>query len=564
MKLTNFESEIAEDLLRKGFEYYLNGHVDQLEQTSADLWIAEVEGTEIYDVEVQLDKNSIKDWECSCPYEYGPICKHVVALLYALAEDTDLETEESPKPKKSKKDQVTEVFKKASKKDLQGFITEQFKSEPTLKNSFLANFAELLDEDPHKKYRSIISNLHKASSDRHGFVDYYSASKLGRPLHDLAEKAEHFLAQKNLKESLAICQALVEMLSDFLYDIDDSEGYLGEVVESAFHTLHKLALQAPPLLKDQLFDYCLDEYPKDRYHDFGLEGNFLDILQGLVQTEAQEEEFFGLIDDQIEKEKKKEFGTYNVVSLILSKISYLLAKDRFEAATAYIEENLRYPKVRDIKLKRALQGEDYKMARELCIEGMEIARSDGHAGTENKYREKLMEIALLQNEIPEIRRLAEIQYFDNHRDMKYYRLLKNTYSAEEWPQQSEVLIDRVKGRHARGGYEAVNDLVDIFIEEGYTGRLLKLLQLNPGHISLVDAYAGFLQDSYPEETLNLYAEAVDNLAQGTGRPVYNEVARHLTTMQKIPGGTEMVKQIVADFRQRYKMRRAMMEVLGKF
>lgn len=565
MKLTDFESEIAEDLLQKGFDYYSNGQVSELVKISAAHWIAKVEGTEIYEVEVQLHKLTIRDWQCNCPYDYGPICKHVVALFYALAKEKDQDqARDSSKPRKAIKDNVAEVFKKATKEDLQNFITEQFESERTLKNAFLAFFAELLDEDPDKKYRSIIKNLHKAATDRHGYVNYYSATKLARPLHDLAEKAEYFLAQKNLTEALAICQALVEMISDFLYDIDDSDGYLGEVVDSAFDTLHSLALEAPPPLKDQLFDYCLDEYPKDLYHGFGLEGNFLDILQVVIQTEAQEQEFFGLLDEQIDKEKKKEYGEYKLVSLILNKISYLLSDDRFEEANAFIDENLRYPDVRKIKLKQAIDKKEYETAKELCHQGIEIARKDDQPGTENDWREKLLEIALLQEDIPEIRRLAEAQYFSNYQDMKYYRLFKSTYPEEEWPQRCEALIDRIKGKSARGGFQDVNSLADIFIEEGYTDRLLKLLQLNPGHISIVDAYAGFLQDIYPEETLILYAEAVDNLAQGTGRLIYNEVARHLNTMLKISGGPEMVKHIVTDYRQRYKMRRAMMEVLGKF
>lgn len=29
----------------------------------------------------------VTDWYCDCPYEYGPICKHVVAVLFAVRDE---------------------------------------------------------------------------------------------------------------------------------------------------------------------------------------------------------------------------------------------------------------------------------------------------------------------------------------------------------------------------------------------------------------------------------------------------------------------------------------------
>ena len=46
----------------------------------------EVEGTDIYLVEVKLDSNNnIVGTSCDCPYDMGEYCKHQVAVFYAFA-----------------------------------------------------------------------------------------------------------------------------------------------------------------------------------------------------------------------------------------------------------------------------------------------------------------------------------------------------------------------------------------------------------------------------------------------------------------------------------------------
>ena len=74
-------------ILERGWDYYQSDAVENL-QKSENGYTAEVEGTEIYDVEVVLSQNTVQDMWCSCPYaEDGAYCKHMAAVLYALEED---------------------------------------------------------------------------------------------------------------------------------------------------------------------------------------------------------------------------------------------------------------------------------------------------------------------------------------------------------------------------------------------------------------------------------------------------------------------------------------------
>lgn len=82
MNLKNFHQEISRIILQRGKDYYNEGAVIDLEEEEeSGLWNAQVEGSEIYQVEVQLGENGeIDSFFCDCPHD-ADVCKHIVAVL---------------------------------------------------------------------------------------------------------------------------------------------------------------------------------------------------------------------------------------------------------------------------------------------------------------------------------------------------------------------------------------------------------------------------------------------------------------------------------------------------
>ena len=89
MNYHNFEEDIHALVLELGQEYFTKGAVHNLEQTDAG-WHAKVEGSETYDVALN-GTEGIDAWICNCPYDHGPVCKHVAATLYAVRENLLIE-----------------------------------------------------------------------------------------------------------------------------------------------------------------------------------------------------------------------------------------------------------------------------------------------------------------------------------------------------------------------------------------------------------------------------------------------------------------------------------------
>ncbi len=87
MKLSDFERHIDSTILSRGENYYLSGCVDDIEEIDHGIWQADVFGTDNYQVRLHLkNDNEISSTGCDCPYDWGPICKHEVAALFALRE----------------------------------------------------------------------------------------------------------------------------------------------------------------------------------------------------------------------------------------------------------------------------------------------------------------------------------------------------------------------------------------------------------------------------------------------------------------------------------------------
>jgi uncharacterized Zn finger protein len=86
--IDHFEEEIHFLLAERGKEYFDAHQVLMLKQTQ-DGWTAVIEGNETYQVLLE-GHDMITQWHCTCPFEHGPVCKHVAAVLYAVREEINI------------------------------------------------------------------------------------------------------------------------------------------------------------------------------------------------------------------------------------------------------------------------------------------------------------------------------------------------------------------------------------------------------------------------------------------------------------------------------------------
>ena len=83
----DFEHEFLDHILSRGYEYFINDTVSNVEINGNDV-SAIVRGNQDYKVNLKIIDNFFAGGECTCPYyESNDYCKHMAAVLYYLNEN---------------------------------------------------------------------------------------------------------------------------------------------------------------------------------------------------------------------------------------------------------------------------------------------------------------------------------------------------------------------------------------------------------------------------------------------------------------------------------------------
>jgi len=571
LTLKNLKNQISDKIVQRGYAYFTDGLVDDLEETKSGNWQAFVEGSDIYHIKISLKNDAIENYSCDCPYDGGPVCKHIVAVLYAIQgeinDGVEIIKSENKKDNKSNnkehsgKELFLEILNKIKEEDLKNFIKEYSSHNKEFKNMLLARFSTLSNKDGKEKYFQLVRNAIKSGKGRDGFIDYYTVSKVFNPIYELLNQAKKMVAELNYTDAFAIAQSVVEEVVPAMSEMDDSNGEAGGAVDEAFEIIHNIAqLDVAPQFKDTMFDYCLSECKKIKYSDFGYDDNFLNLLVELATDTEKETKCLKLLDELL----RINYSEWDTIKLIELKVSLLKNRNKTEQAQTLVLENIHIKQFRATIVNDAIERKEYETAKKLILEGIEIETRKGHLGSAISWNEKLLEIAQTTRDIGAVRELSKLLFKEKHYDFKYYKILKSTYSAEEWKIIIEQFIKEIQERKQYGwGYSSAATIAQIFIQEAYWKRLLTLVQLN-SFLEFIEHYDNYLMERYPSEMLAVYTQAVRTYAEkNIGRDKYIVVARVLKKMQKMENGKELVKNIISSFKTQYKMRRAMMEELDK-
>ncbi|MGI9056509.1 MAG: SWIM zinc finger family protein [Pyrinomonadaceae bacterium] len=142
MNLKNFETEVEQKIVARGLDYYKNGDVRKLEKVSENEFSAVVFGTEKYSVYIKLNGETIIEADCDCPYDYGNVCKHKVAVFYQIRNGnfSDLS------------DKLNSLLTNLHESALQRFVSNLLKTDANFRREFLREFDEDFEEDDEDEF----------------------------------------------------------------------------------------------------------------------------------------------------------------------------------------------------------------------------------------------------------------------------------------------------------------------------------------------------------------------------------------------------------------------------
>ena len=574
MELTSFENHIGNTILQRGKAYYEDGHVESFEEVEHGAWIATVIGSEDYFVEIEFSKRgTVKDCQCDCPYD-GDLCKHIVAVLYAIRDEQTIKLNEKQKTSTKRKTKLSfqELLNKISTDELKAFIVQYGKKSNSFKSDFELYFAEKDENfDIEKQVRDQIRKTIRTYS-KHQFIDYGSTGKLARELDKMLMQGQYYLSKKNLLDASTLSMVYIQEVMPTITYADDSNGYLGDAIDSGITLLTDIAVQAPTVLKEKIAAYLNKELQQELYFDYGNFGeDMTDLYAQLCLDISKIDDFLQFADVAIDKARLDRYD-YRSSFFTQLKASILKKANRTDEAQQLMEQQIHLPKVRKILVEKAIEDKRLEEAKKLLAEGIRLAEEAQHPGTVRDWEETLLRIAETEKDITMVRFFSEKFAFGRFFDSNYYQKWKNTYSTKEWPAIIEKKILAIQKNFPKdkqrmewgNDYRALYELGPIYVEEKMYDRLLGLVERQT-HLNTILGYHEHLYKVYPAELMKLYQPLLDKeAASSNDRSAYRRFLEIVLSIYKdIPIGRQTLKAQMLQWKMVYRHRPAMMDELNK-
>ena len=563
--LSHFEEYIDEPILKRGLSFFKKGFVHEPAEVRPGDYETVVEGSEEYTVKLSISNGVIIEHSCDCPYDMGPVCKHVAAVIFYL-EQEELGLTQSTKKGSSKKakassskpskrktiaQQVDDLLGKVTHDELTLFVRELAAKDSLFRDLLLASFAQYNSNESKALYTKQVNTLIKVARGKYGFLDSSGAEYVSKELSSMLGLANHYIRKGNHKSAFFICTAIKDELISALEYADDMDGNLTDTIYDAFDTLATIAQEDPPEeVRELIFKYCLTSFSKRSFSGWDWHLNFLRLAAYTLSTDSEMEELFKRIaaipkSSEYEVKKAQEIQ-YDV----------LLKRKGKSVAQRFLEQNIGNPSFRAQAIQDALDQKDYEKAIALANDGIE--QDSGYPGLIIDWYDWLLKIAESQNDTERVILYARYLLLESHNPKRdYYQILQATVPPEEWTDFVEAIVQETMERKP---YYRTDLVASIFIREEWWSRLLDLVK-EERTLDQLAKYEKLLAQHFPNELADLYAERIIRYIENhVGRNHYRTACKYIRRMIKL-GAREKADEVISQLRQTHYRKKALMEEL---
>ena len=555
--LNEFEQLIDEKILKRGLSYFKGNAITDFSEVSTGEYEAIVSGTEEYTVQLEINENTIVEHNCDCPYDMGPVCKHVVAAIFHLQQD-ELELSPSnftiPKKKKtiSVSQQVKELLKAISHKELIEFVQENSKKDKKFSNYFLASFGHLSQNQSKEFYQKQIHSILQTAAGRDGWIGWSDMKYVVNTTEPFLKNAEKYLVNNSFENVFFISTALLEEMTEAFQYGDDSNGDLGYFVESAMELLSKLAHEKlPKTLKEKIFEYCISSFQHHLFKGWDWHLGMLRVASDLIEKENDTNIILSCLDTingEYERERAQSF-----------KLDLLRKFKSEKEVEAYINKHISNSFIRNKEIEKAFESKDFERVTKLSKDGIKCDEKD-KPGLVKIWYNWLLKVAQAEKNIAKIIEYARFLFIDNfHPEQDYYLILKENIADKDWHPFLEEIIKEILPKQRWTYTELIRK---IYIKEEWWDRLFMMLKQNLS-MENIQQNEQYLAKDYSAELIELYSEKITNYVEKfIGRNHYQTACKYLRRMKKL-GGNDKVNELIELFRNQYPQRKALMDELTR-
>jgi len=548
LPLNEFTDYIDETILKRGQDYYRKGHVVGLRQFEQGQWIAQVEGSDLYDVEIEVSSSGVVvDYYCTCPYEWGPVCKHVAAVLYAMREEKP--ASKGGKKTKSQASQLRDVLEQQTQDTLIEIILDAAKRDRQFQNELMIKYSAAGDD--RETYVRAIKQLIKDAGGRHDYIEYIDARNLGRKVVNLLEDAK----QGSPKRMIAAAQAVIEVLLEAVYQADDSDGSIGSAIATAFEVLESVQSDLDEEQKAGLFNYLLEIADSEFLRGWDWRWDAIDNAAQMVKDDSGRKILFKMLDGIIGDGGSQ--ADFEAETALMTKLDVITRLDGEDAGKSFIKSHTHIHRFRVMYIEQCIEQGNLTEARKLCEDWLWENDKKGPPGYVKTYQELLLKIDQKEGNTDSIRKMSRKLFIETGR-FDYYESLKKHTLPDEWANEVDTMVAAFF--ETRWQYSTA---LEILSREERWAELLKYAQKQKSFVHFNDQHLRQLDKHFPGEMCELYEEAAFRMLEQTGsRGEYKNAANYLVRIKKL-GFEGRAEEACALLIETYPQRRAMKDELEK-
>lgn len=471
MKLSNFIDEIDPVILKRGHDYFQDGHILGMTSLSEGWYEMLVVGHDDYKVSIQLaEDGTILKASCACPYKGGPICKHEVAAFYSLShsfklKDNELEDVLRTLPVETL---IAELIKVASRDH---DVYEQLMTYKVSMNE-LASFEIHLEE--------VVANHVQLGH----CISGHAIERLVDDLQRLLEEIQQNRPYGVMCEMALLLREECEGIED---QIDDSGAIFADFLGELHARLQSIVFMTMDYHQDvdDVFSLLISRLEKNKaWIDFEL----LD----LVSEYGRRPDYLELIIDYIAK-KIKEVDE-KIQATLYKRWYELLVKYQEESIDSFLNKYGHLSVLKEFQVERFVQQKQYEAAIPLILE-LEVLEENRYDSSWKEYRYHVYELAGASENM---KLLARELFLEGH--FNYYTEMKKLYQ-NDFPLVYEELKQTLAHRPLaeRGPY------LKMIEEEHDVEALLAYVKED---VHSIEKVASLLWDTYETEVQQLYEQYI--------------------------------------------------------
>ncbi|HEX5564364.1 MAG TPA: hypothetical protein VFX34_05355 [Sporosarcina sp.] len=544
MNLYHFEEIVSANIISQGIDYYKAGFVTDLARERGGRYTAVVKGADMYEIAVELDEEgNILSSYCDCPYIMGPVCKHEVAVYYALIDrlkDDDF-------PGEADHLDLQAVLENLSKEELMTILIELAEKDPVLHNELILNYSFYDDEQREiGRCKRLMDSIIERYMGREGFITYKHVGGFTEELSGVLHKTERL---NDPLISFEIAQMLLgEAMKAFQY-ADDSNGDIGYLIDETIKKMSAITREALDCnVQSELLDKLIHLSKSDIFEgwdDFRID--VLGICLEFAGNEQMRKTLMNELESMIENSSANDYSRYANERIHNLLYDIIEIHGTAEEARQFLKENIKYPSFRKRLMQYEMKEGNYENVLALASEGERLDKD--YRGLVTRWKKWRYKAYRQLNSIDEQMKIGRELLIEGEFD--FYRELKELASDET------AFYEEVKQELAVKNNWMFVKLIEA---ENDVDAILAYVRENP---SLIEQYLKYLVSAHKEEAIRLYERHVKEAAENSfNRKGYRAVCQVLKRFGKVAGQNAQMK-LAEELEQTYKNRPAFLDELGK-